>query len=163
MLALLNKYGTALIFALALCLYLIHMQHSNIAGMGLYNNWLIDSDGHLEYIQRIANTLLIPAPGACWECFQPPLYYILAAYPYSYAADFNLMSPVLAVRIFSLVFYGGFLFFGARILAMEMPSRIIYHVALCLLVFWPYGITKAAMRKLARFITSCAGGEMNLL
>ena len=163
MLHLPNRYGTTLIMALGLCLYIIHMQHSNIAGFGLYISWAIDSYSHLEYIARVADTRAVPAPGACWECHQPPLYYLLAALPYSIAKDFHLLSadvevhvppvllgsvptsPVLAVRVLSLCFYMVFAFFGARLLAMEVRWRPVYYIGLCLLVFWPYGVTKAAM------------------
>ncbi len=150
--SLLHKYGTLLIFALGLCLYLTHLQHSNISGFtpfvykgGGINFYMNDAYSHLEYVQHSANTLTIPDPRGCWECHQPPLYYILAAYPYSIAQDFNLMPPVLAARLLSLVFYFVFLFFGARLLAMEVSSIPIYYVALSLLVFWPLSATRATL------------------
>lgn len=55
------------------------------------------------------------------------------------------MPPVLAARLLSLVFYFVFLFFGARLLAMEVSSIPIYYVALSLLVFWPLSATRATL------------------
>jgi hypothetical protein len=36
-------------------------------------------DDHLEPIAYYLNEHRRPAPGVCWECYQPPLYYLLAA------------------------------------------------------------------------------------
>jgi hypothetical protein len=96
---LLNKYGTALIIALGLCVYTIHMQHSNIAGFGVDTKFAIDSYSHLEYIARVdRHHWTVPAPDACWECHQPPLYYMLAAIPYSIARRLRLSSADVEVQ-----------------------------------------------------------------
>ncbi len=38
-----------------------------------------DLEGHLSYLRYIQEHSSLPAPGAGWETFQPPLYYILSA------------------------------------------------------------------------------------
>ena len=144
---LLDRYGAVLIAAVGLAIAYFHMTHSNIAGFGplpAREVWEIDSPAHLEYIARLVRAQRVPAPDACWECHQPPLYYVLAAFPYSIARTRHLM-PETAVRLLSLCCYGGFLWFGLRLLAMEIPSRLAYFIGVCLLVFWPLGIVKAAM------------------
>lgn len=37
-----------------------------------------DIDGHLAHIALVATGNLVPDSKACWECFQPPVYYWLA-------------------------------------------------------------------------------------
>jgi len=36
-------------------------------------------DDHLEVVAHVARTFQSPDPASCWECYQPPLYYWLAA------------------------------------------------------------------------------------
>lgn len=38
-----------------------------------------DTDGHIEYIEYIAENVRLPAPNEGWEYWQPPLYYAIGA------------------------------------------------------------------------------------
>ena len=136
-----RRRGTLLVLGLGLCLYGFHLLHSGLAGFPPYITWTADSESHFDYVRRVA-TEGLPEAGACWECFQPPLYYVLAAPLYHLA---ELRDPVLAVRLLSLAFYLGFLFFAIRLLAMEIRPLAPYYAALCLLVFWPYGVITSSM------------------
>jgi hypothetical protein len=100
-------------------------------------NWTIDGYGHEDYIRRIAKSRRIPSPDACWECHQPPLYYLAAAVVYRIAARFPSRDPFKAVGVLSILFAVGFLIFGERVLRLEITQRPVYYVCLCLLVFWP--------------------------
>jgi hypothetical protein len=136
-----RRRGTLLILALGLCLYVFHLLHSNLGGFASYITWTADSQSHFDYVRRVA-TEGLPRSYECWECFQPPLYYLIAA-PLYYQTE--LADPLLAVRLLSLAFYVGFLLFAIRLLAMEIRPLAPYYAALCLIVFWPYGVITSSM------------------
>lgn len=72
-------------------------------------------DDHMEVIKLYADTSERPMPFFCWECYQPPAYYVIAASIYNtanFASDNNyfawkivqLINPLLSILIL-LVFY----------------------------------------------------------
>ncbi|MBV8938334.1 MAG: hypothetical protein JO089_00650, partial [Alphaproteobacteria bacterium] len=75
----------------------------------------ISVDNHLAYVQYFVEHGRIPAPDACWECYQPPLYYFIASLAYNMASVLHI-APDIGVRFSSLCFYMGFLYFGWRLL-----------------------------------------------
>ncbi len=56
--------------------------------MGMVNFWNIpphmgmDVEGHLQYIQSVAESWRIPLANEGWQMFQPPLYYLIAGSMY---------------------------------------------------------------------------------
>lgn len=135
--------GTAIILLLGLCLYLFHLFHSIFTGFPQYINWGWDAHWHLHYIRHIAQHAALPTANACFECPQPPLYYLIAAPFYRLVPEAG--DPVLAVRLLSLGFYLFYLVFAVRLLRMEITYRPAYYAALCLVVFWPYGVIASGM------------------
>jgi len=132
-----------LIIAAGLCVYLLHLRQSNMTGFVTLPadcprcNWVIDGYGHEAYIRRIARRSRIPSPGDCWECHQPPLYYLFAGTAYRIASAFPSIDPMAAVRVLSVGIAVCFLIFAERLLRMEITRPSAYVVALCLLTFWP--------------------------
>jgi 4-amino-4-deoxy-L-arabinose transferase-like glycosyltransferase len=57
-----------------------------------------DSEGHLEYIQYVADHWTIPPLHGGWEFYQPPLYYAVAAVPYAGLRSLGV-SDVFNIRV----------------------------------------------------------------
>ena len=51
-------------------------------------------DDHLEVINIYAKTLNIPSPSQCWECYQPPIYYVIGATILKLTVSIGLSSTV---------------------------------------------------------------------
>lgn len=97
-----------------------------------------DVSGHIDYINYIISHFSLPSAEVCWECYQPPLYYILSAGIFT-VIKFN---PVF-LQVISLIFSFGFLFFGIKLLRLFIPSQNdekYLNIAVALLIFWPSGI-----------------------
>ena len=63
-------------------------------------------DDHLQVINIYANTHQVPTPSLCWECYQPPLYYVLSATVYNLAkvASANSFIAWKFVQLINTVF-----------------------------------------------------------
>ncbi len=109
-----------------------------------YSSYTNDVASHIEYLRYAATHLSLPAPYSCWECYQPPLYYIISAIAYDAGQYAGLAEPLNAVRCVSMGFYAVFLYFAVRLLRENMRAAFAYYTALALLVFWPSGIFKAS-------------------
>ncbi|MCL6588892.1 MAG: hypothetical protein K6U80_02960 [Firmicutes bacterium] len=71
-----------------------------------------DVDGHIHYIDYILKHGSIPARNEGWETFQPPLYYLTAAFIYKVANLLGVQSTFYLYRVvqfLSLLFSMGFL------------------------------------------------------
>lgn len=97
-------------------------------------------DDHMSAIGRYASQGERPAPDACWQCYQPPAYYLLASGVLRAAAavrDDNV-AAWRAVQLLSVLFSCGVLALAWRSLALagsEQPwARLC---ALSVLVFLP--------------------------
>lgn len=103
-----------------------------------------DVDGHIDYIQYILRTWSLPDPGQCWECWQPPLYYVLTAIFHVPLTFLGLGNFMVGLQILSLVLYMVFLLFGLLILREVIRTGRLFFLASFLLVFWPSGIIHSA-------------------
>ncbi len=108
-----------------------------------------DTDGHIEYIDYIAEHWNIPAPNAGWEFWQPPLYYTLGAVWSSAGAalgfsrigqlfSLQVLALLLSLITFGLCVWMGHLLFDKR----ERPYALLYFTAF--LGFMPGLIFNAA-------------------
>jgi uncharacterized membrane protein (GlpM family) len=61
----------------------------------------MDYDGHMQYIQAIADTWRIPLATEGWQMFQPPLFHFLAAI--LYRASLPFFDPETVIRILKLL------------------------------------------------------------
>jgi hypothetical protein len=99
----------------------------------------------LEYIQIVAEENRIPEKNECWECFQPPLYYIAFAGVKNIADSYD---PNLTSRIFQqvhlLISFASIAFGVAFLLNLFGNSRGAYLAAL-IAVLWT-GFVIAAPR-----------------
>jgi hypothetical protein len=59
-------------------------------------------DDHLAVINLYAQSVELPAPSQCWECYQPPTYYILSALVYKVAESTNT-SNLIAWKFVQLI------------------------------------------------------------
>jgi hypothetical protein len=98
---------------------------------------------HLRYVMFVAQTAHLPPNDACFECHQPPLYYVLAGAVFGLARAFKTGNPFFYLQLLSLLASFGFVFFAAatvRKLCGEKPAGL---AALALVVLWPSGIIHA--------------------
>ncbi len=97
-----------------------------------------DLPGHLEYIRYMVRGWVHPYDYVGWEYFHPPAYYLLASRFYGLFGASNVIGPLMAVRLFALLLYMIFCFYGVRTLHEHVESRgIAYTIGLLLIVFWP--------------------------
>ncbi len=120
-----------------------------------YNVRNHDVDGHIKYIEYVAQNFKIPHPDICWECHQAPLYYILAGAIYKAfillgVGDKDTIYFIL--QVFSLLLFFVFSVVSVLILkkvfiankSEEIKStalrKLIFYLVSMLFVFWPTNI-----------------------
>jgi hypothetical protein len=100
---------------------------------------------HLEYVQIVAEENRLPKNNECWECFQPPLYYIVSAGIKNVADRYD---PALTNRILQqghlLLSFASIAFGVAFLINLFGNNRGAYLAAL-IAVFWT-GFVVAAPR-----------------
>ncbi len=106
-----------------------------------YDQWGYDAVGHLEHVKLVLKGILIPKD-ICWECFQPPFAYWLAASFYRVAND--VLGLASATRIVSVVFFLSFLYYGMKYLQLFCPKQKVHRALfMFLIVFLPASIIHA--------------------
>lgn len=70
-----------------------------------------DSEGHMEYIEYVADHWTIPPIHGGWEFYQPPLYYAVAAVPYAALRSLGISKILIiqALQYLSVLFSCGVL------------------------------------------------------
>ena len=51
-------------------------------------------DNHLEVISDYSNNIERPQPFSCWECYQPPIYYVISAIVYNTAQSVGFSKTI---------------------------------------------------------------------
>jgi hypothetical protein len=74
--------------------------------------------GHLQHVEFIAYQGSLPPAVYCHECFQPGLYYAVAAAVYSAVRTTRIFDPMLALQFLSLAWFWVFLVMSARIVSL---------------------------------------------
>jgi 4-amino-4-deoxy-L-arabinose transferase-like glycosyltransferase len=100
--------------------------------------------GHLQHIEFIAYQAALPPADYCHECFQPGLYYTVAAAVYSAARATRIFDPMLILQFLSLAWFWVFLVMSARIVLAWFPRQREAQLATALLAFWPAGFLHSA-------------------
>jgi hypothetical protein len=95
--------------------------------------------GHLQHIEFIADHLSLPASDFCHECYQPSLYYSIAAAIYSMARIMRIFDPMVVLQFFSLAWFWLFIVMSVRIFLLWLPEEREAQLATALLAFWPGG------------------------
>jgi hypothetical protein len=104
-------------------------------------------DDHLEVIKIYSEKLSRPLPFQCWECYQPPLYYYIAAKVlyvtkslglnnYACWKMVQLINPLLSIILLFVVY---------QILILLNSSKLIISVILSFIISLPRDIMTASM------------------
>jgi len=100
--------------------------------------------GHLQHIEFIAYHGSLPPADYCHECFQPSLYYAVAAAVYSTARVTRIFDPMQVLQFLALAWFWVFLVMSARIVLLWFPGQREVQLATALLAFWPAGFLHSA-------------------
>lgn len=120
-----------------------------------YNVRSHDVDGHIKYIEYVAQNFKIPHPDICWECHQAPLYYILAGAIYKASILLGIGDKdtiYFILQVFSLLLF--FVFSAIAVLIFKKVftankseeikntalRNYIFYLVSMLFVFWPTNI-----------------------
>jgi len=95
-----------------------------------------DVEAHLQYIQIVANEKRVPKTNECWECHQPPPYYIASAVVKNIVDSYDHALTGRVLQQVQLLFSFGSVVLGvALILNLFGNSRLAY-LASIVSVFW---------------------------
>jgi Dolichyl-phosphate-mannose-protein mannosyltransferase len=100
--------------------------------------------GHLQHIEFIAYQGSLPPSYYCHECFQPGLYYTIAAAVYLAARATRIFDPMLVLQFLALAWFWLFLIMSARIVMLWFPEQREVQLATALAAFWPAGFLHSA-------------------
>ena len=99
-----------------------------------------DVYGHIDYIVYVASNMSFPTKDQCWECFQPPLYYLISGFYYKALMFLDVADRYFWLQLLSLAFFMGFLIFAVKIFDYIFAEPRLKKLASIFLVFWPAGI-----------------------
>jgi hypothetical protein len=103
-----------------------------------------DNPGHLNHVRAVANGDVLPKAETCWECFQPPVYYVGAAAVYR-LEDALGGNPLVALQVWSVALFLAFVGYGAATLKIALGDDAAgIGIATAILAFWPSGFVRAA-------------------
>lgn len=107
-----------------------------------YTKFSMDVEGHLAYVQHIADNHSIPADDECWSCYHPPVYYVSAVAPFllsrwmGYLSSSGMQAYSLLLSILVLL-WGMFLLQGIVSVAPLQIAAILWTVWPTLLLVAP--------------------------
>lgn len=122
-----------LIFIGALALRLVYFSYTN------YTQRSHDVYAHNRYIEQIRSFGTLPKNDDCFECHQPPAYYLAGAVVSEGAIQLG-ESPYSALQIFSLLGFMAFLVYAEKFLRSILRTERSENFAFALLAFWPSGV-----------------------
>lgn len=102
-----------------------------------------DVHSHMEYVNYLIAHLSLPKATQCYECYQPPGYYILAAAAYRLGEMVGLTQPMMAIKALSVPIYLGLISGGVALLKTVRLRPLFALFGFALFVFWPLGAVKA--------------------
>lgn len=130
----LNKNKLLIILILlAIALRIFYLSYTD------YNLRTHDVEGHIDYINYISLNHSLPNADQCWQCYQPPIYYIMGALV-SRISQFTNLNPHFGLQIFSLLLSFLFLVFSIKTAKEVLSDNRLLIVAISLISFWPSGI-----------------------
>ena len=128
----------SLILVASLPIQLLYQSHTPVTER------TYDVLGHLQHIEFIAYQGSLPPASYCHECFQPGLYYTVAAAVYSMARTTHIFDPMVVLQFLALAWFWVFLVMAARIVMLWFPQQREALLATALLAFWPAGFLHSA-------------------
>lgn len=98
-----------------------------------------DVRGHLDHARLVAAGTWLPEPGACWQCHQPPLAYLLGGGWLALAARLGLDEAAAwkGLQAISALASAGMLLVVAAALRRHLPAGPARLAALALVAAWP--------------------------
>jgi hypothetical protein len=99
---------------------------------------------HLEYVRLIVQTHRIPKPSLCWECYQPPFFYLTAALVQRVGDQWTQFQAAVSLRLYSLALSCAFLLCGLSALWPWLRDSRHRLLGLGLFTFWPGIVVHAA-------------------
>lgn len=96
-----------------------------------------DVESHLIYIDHVRTQRSLPAREDCFECHQPPLYFVAAAAVEEGARLLGFADPLRAVQLLSIACATTFLIYAARTLALFLPPSLPLWTMTALIAFFP--------------------------
>ena len=100
-----------------------------------YTTYSNDVDGHVSYVQYIAENLAIPDKDYCWTCYHPPVYYTMAMPSFKVASWMGIQGTS-GLQAFSLLLSTLTLFFGLLFLRKTLQGASL-NIASLLWTLWP--------------------------
>jgi hypothetical protein len=100
-----------------------------------YTTYSNDVDGHVSYVQYIAENLAIPDKDYCWTCYHPPVYYTIAMPSFKVASWMGIQGTS-GLQAFSLLLSVLTLFFGLLFLRKTLRGGSL-NIASLLWTLWP--------------------------
>jgi hypothetical protein len=128
----------SLILVASLPIQLLYQSHTPIIER------TYDVLGHLQHVEFIAYHASLPPAVYCHECFQPGLYYTVAAAVYLAARATRIFDPMVVLQFLALAWFWIFLVMSARIVLLWFPQQRNVQLATALLAFWPAGFLHSA-------------------
>jgi hypothetical protein len=129
--------GFSLVFYIALALFFYRYMGA------LPHEHSHDFYGHMDYLRFVLTHLRLPEASQCYECYQPPVYYLFAAGAFTLGKWVGLVDPMMAVKAISLPVYLAlvsiYVSFVRRL--NVRPWASLFGFSLFLL--WPLGVVKA--------------------
>lgn len=124
-----------------LCLALIPiMAYWSVTPWTVRTHDVTGVDGHLAYIQRIAETHTLPSPTDSWELLQAPLYYLGGALVWKWGEVTGLSIPV-CLQAYSLALWLVFLCAASAAFRIALRFRTVQtSLATLVMSLWPSGI-----------------------
>jgi hypothetical protein len=116
-------------------------------GYFIMNSPMNSYDDHVEVVQLYADDLNRPEPFDCWECYQPPVYYIVSATIYK-AASLLTNSKFLvwkSVQLLNTILSIACLLIGYKILNMITINDQLRILILTMISVFPRDIYTSAM------------------
>ena len=116
--------------------------------LGIYSPPTNSFDDHLEPIAHYINNNERPLPNACWECYQPPFYYVLSAavfksafaitksyfYSWKFVQFINIIFSILNLIIISKILY-----------LIKFKNKLLIPLVISVIAFLPKDIYSSVM------------------
>jgi hypothetical protein len=123
-------FGAVFVVLLGIALRLVFY---SVVGITEFSH---DADGHLKYIEIIANEGRIPASDECWTCYHSPTYYTVAAGVQNLGSLYDISFAMRLLQQLSLAFSFAALAFGVAFLCRWLSPLPAFLASLALAV-WP--------------------------
>ncbi|MBP9759165.1 glycosyltransferase family 39 protein, partial [Candidatus Dojkabacteria bacterium] len=102
-----------------------------------------DVSGHVDYVKYIYENNDFPVRSTCWQCYHPPLYYLIVTPVYGLLklANLNVEKGLQYTSVFFILIYLIFSYLTYKQIFKDIRSA---GIALALTAFWPSLIIHAA-------------------